>query len=148
MMRNREQGLAFHLAGRRGQVKPRPEMKADIPTCSPTLAIGMWRMLNRSRFRLQMIEGQLATFSQAVETPEEAVNRDLIREELRRLELDERYYSKQITHLYGKLLLHEKPKLQSIDGSMNLSCQTAATGAAERLHGSGGPKRRWSLFRQ
>jgi hypothetical protein len=34
---------------------------------------------------------------------------------LHKLERDERYYSEQITGLYSKLLLHEKPKLQSIE---------------------------------
>jgi len=40
---------------------------------------------------------------------------DVTPSEERQLEKDIRYYSEQITFLYAKLLVHEKPKLASVE---------------------------------
>jgi hypothetical protein len=64
--------------------------------------IGMWRMVNAYRFRLN------ALFK-------DQTRADVPPVEERQLEKDIRYYSEQITSLYGKLLVHEKPKLASVE---------------------------------
>ena len=63
--------------------------------------IGMWRMVNACRFRLNAFKDQARADVPFVEE--------------RQLEKDIRYYSEQITTLYGKLLVHEKPKLASVE---------------------------------
>jgi hypothetical protein len=63
--------------------------------------IGMWRMVNRYRYRLDILDQEM----RADTTPKKR----------RELEKDIRYYGEQITFLYGKLLIHEKPKLASIE---------------------------------
>ena len=63
--------------------------------------IGMWRMVNRYRYRLDILDQEM----RADTTPKKR----------RELEKDIRYYGEQITFLYGKLLIHEKPKLQSVE---------------------------------
>ena len=65
--------------------------------------VGMWRMVNRYRYRLHYIEAALAKML-SLDDPGRAI-----------LEKKERYYSEQIIALYSKLLPHEKPKLQSIE---------------------------------
>ena len=64
--------------------------------------IGMWRMVNAYRSKLNALFKDKA-------------RDDVTPVEERQLELDIRYYSEQITHLYSKLLVHEKPKLQAIE---------------------------------
>jgi hypothetical protein len=64
--------------------------------------IGMWRMVNAYRFKLNALC--------------KAQARDNVTPiEERQLERDIRYYSEQITFLYAKLLVHEKPKLASVE---------------------------------
>jgi hypothetical protein len=64
--------------------------------------IGMWRMVNAYRFELNALC--------------KAQARDNVTPiEERQLERDIRYYSEQITFLYAKLLVHEKPKLASVE---------------------------------
>jgi hypothetical protein len=64
--------------------------------------IGMWRMVNAYRFKLNALY-------------KDQKRDDVTPVEERQLEMDIRYYSEQITHLYSKLLVHEKPKLQAIE---------------------------------
>jgi hypothetical protein len=45
----------------------------------------------------------------------------------RELEKDIRYYSKQITSLYSKLLVHEKPKLASVEVNGDQRSTTKST---------------------
>jgi hypothetical protein len=62
----------------------------------------MWRMVNAYRFRLNALCKAKA-------------RDDVTPSEERQLEKDIRYYSEQITFLYAKLLVHEKPKLASVE---------------------------------
>jgi hypothetical protein len=64
--------------------------------------IGMWRMVNCYRFRVNAL---CKAKTRADVTPIEE----------RQLEKDIRYYCERITFIYGKLLVHEKPKLASIE---------------------------------
>jgi hypothetical protein len=68
--------------------------------------LGMWRMVNLYRRRLDQIVTRISHHERrgAFDAGE-----------LAKLERDERYYSEQITHLYSKLLVHEKPKVQAIE---------------------------------
>jgi len=87
---------------------------------------GMWRMLNRYRRRLASLDGQL---DRSWVLPRES-------QALERLRADERYYSEQVIAMYGKLLLHEKPKLQSIqvtgDPSKPVHLEVDLTGLPDR----------------
>jgi hypothetical protein len=65
--------------------------------------VGLWRMANNYRHRLQGIQNQLK------------INETLSLSKRRDLEKAERYYFEQIVGIYVKLLFHEKPKLQSIE---------------------------------
>jgi hypothetical protein len=62
----------------------------------------MWRMVNACRFRLN------ALFK-------DQTRADVPPVEERQLEKDIRYYSEQITSLYAKPLVHEKPKRASVE---------------------------------
>jgi hypothetical protein len=58
-------------------------------------------MVNFYRYRLNILDQEM----RAETTPSK----------LRELEKDIRYYSEQITSIYGKLLIHEKPRLASVE---------------------------------
>jgi hypothetical protein len=63
--------------------------------------VGMWRMVNFYRYRLNILDQEMRTET----TPSKSCE----------LEKDSRYYSEQITSIYGKLLIHEKPRLSSVE---------------------------------
>jgi hypothetical protein len=63
--------------------------------------IGMWRIVNFYRYRLKILDQEM----RAKTTPSKS----------RELEKDIRYYSEQITSIYGKLLIHEKPRQSSVE---------------------------------
>src|SRR5215475_14395964 len=58
-------------------------------------------MVNFYRYRLNILDQEM----RAETTPSKS----------RELEKDIRYYSEQITFIYGKLLIHEKPRLASVE---------------------------------
>jgi hypothetical protein len=76
---------------------------------------GMWRMLNRYRRRLEGVELGYEKWARAVEEAKPGPNREAARYWAKRLEEEGRYLSEQIISLYGKLIVHEKPRLQSIE---------------------------------
>jgi hypothetical protein len=61
--------------------------------------VGMWRMVNYYRYRLNILDQEM----RAETTPSKSREKDI------------RYYSEQITSIYGKLLIHEKPRLASVE---------------------------------
>jgi len=63
--------------------------------------VGMWRMVNRYRYRLNSLDQEMRA--------------DMTTSKWYELEKHARYYPEQITSLYGKLLVHEKPKLASVE---------------------------------
>ena len=64
--------------------------------------VGLWRMVNAHRFRLNAL-CKARTRAEVTSIEE------------RQLEKDIRYYCERITFIYGKLLVHEKPKLASVE---------------------------------
>ena len=68
--------------------------------------LDVWRMVNLYRRRLDQIVTRISHHER---------RGALDAGELAKMERDERYYSAQITSLYGKLLVHEKPKLASVE---------------------------------
>jgi hypothetical protein len=68
--------------------------------------LDVWRMVNLYRRRLDQIVTRISHHER---------RGALDAGELAKMERDERYYSAQITSLCGKLLVHEKPKLASVE---------------------------------
>jgi hypothetical protein len=76
----------------------------------------MWRMLNRDRRRLEQVEGRMTAIQIHLE------DRELSKQEhadlrLERIALEEKddLLTQRILTTYGKLLPHEKPRLQSVE---------------------------------
>jgi hypothetical protein len=75
--------------------------------------VGMWRMLNRDRYHLEQIEQKMAAINlRLAANPENAVE---LRAEKGLLDAKDDILTQRIMTTYGKLLIHEKPRLQSVE---------------------------------
>jgi hypothetical protein len=79
--------------------------------------VGMWRLLNRDRRRLERVEWETSELNQRVRSGEEMSKderSDLLEKQKWLVEKDD-FLSQRILSTYSKLLLHEKPRLQSVE---------------------------------
>jgi hypothetical protein len=78
--------------------------------------VGMWRMLNRDRRRLEGVEGRMTAIKSRLDDKGlSGQGRADLRLELSALEEKDDLLSQRILATYGRLLPHEKPRLQSVE---------------------------------